>query len=257
MCVMATGCKPIGKDMMTEATPNGGMIIAVRGVRKTFHKGDVEVTPLEGVDLDVPRGEFFALMGPSGSGKSTLLNLIAGIDKPTAGHIVVNGEDITDWNEDRLADWRTRTVGYIFQQFNLMPVLTAYENIELPLLLLPISKKKRRTLVLTALELVELADRADHYPRQLSGGQEQRVAIARAVATDPAIILADEPTGNLDRESAAGVMDLLVSLNLRFGKTVVLVTHDPAVAGRATRTMRMHKGLLVDHQIAIADEVPA
>lgn len=238
---------------MPDISPNNDTIIDVRGVKKTFRKGDVEVTPLEGADLTVPRGEFLALMGPSGSGKSTLLNLVAGIDKPTAGRIIVGGEDVTDWDENRLAAWRTRAIGYIFQQFNLMPVLTAYENVELPLLLLHLAKQQRRKVVLTALELVGLADRADHYPRQLSGGQEQRVAIARAVATDPAIILADEPTGNLDRESAAGVMDLLVSLNLRFGKTVALVTHDPAVAGRATRVMRLDKGLLVHHETPVAE----
>ncbi|MEO2090426.1 MAG: ABC transporter ATP-binding protein, partial [Gemmataceae bacterium] len=216
-------------------------LIAIRGVRKTYRKGDVEVTPLEGVDLDIAAGEFFALMGPSGSGKSTLLNLVAGIDTPTAGRIVVGGEDITDWREDDLADWRTRAVGYIFQQFNLMPVLTAYENVELPLLLLPLTREKRRKLVATALELVGLSDRASHYPRQLSGGQEQRVAIARAIATDPKIVLADEPTGNLDRTSARGVMDLLSELNTRFGKTVLLVTHDPAVAARARRVLHLDK----------------
>jgi putative ABC transport system ATP-binding protein len=222
------------------------LVISVRGVRKTYSKGDVEVTPLEGVDLDVSGGEFLALMGPSGSGKSTLLNLVAGIDKPTAGRVVVGGEDITEWDEDQLADWRTRSIGYVFQQFNLMPVLTAYENVELPLLLLPLSREKRRKLVMTALELVGLADRASHYPRQLSGGQEQRVAIARAVATDPTIILADEPTGNLDRASAQGVMDLLDGLNSRFDKTVCLVTHDPAVATRARRVLHLDKGVLVE-----------
>lgn len=234
-------------------TTNGNTndtIISLRGVKKTFRKGQVEVTPLEAVDLDVRSGEFLALMGPSGSGKSTLLNLIAGIDQVTSGLVVVRGEDITAWDEDRLADWRTRAVGYVFQQFNLMPVLTAHENVELPLLLLPLAKEKRRTLIRTALELVGLADRADHYPRQLSGGQEQRVAIARAIATDPAIILADEPTGNLDRESARGVMDLLASLNERFQKTVVLVTHDPAVAGRASRVLHLEKGSLVEAQVA-------
>lgn len=234
-------------------TTNGNTndtIISLRGVKKTFRKGQVEVTPLEAVDLDVRSGEFLALMGPSGSGKSTLLNLIAGIDQVTSGLVVVRGEDITAWDEDRLADWRTRAVGYVFQQFNLMPVLTAHENVELPLLLLPLAKEKRRTLIRTALELVGLADRADHFPRQLSGGQEQRVAIARAIATDPAIILADEPTGNLDRESARGVMDLLASLNERFQKTVVLVTHDPAVAGRASRVLHLEEGSLVEAQVA-------
>ena len=233
---------------MTEnATSAGGPpAIELRGVRKTYRKGDVEVTPLDGVDLTVAAGEFLALMGPSGSGKSTLLNLAAGIDRTTAGRVVVGGRDITEWGEDQLADWRTRAVGYVFQQFNLMPVLTARENVELPLLLLPLSREKRRKLVETALELVGLADRAEHYPRQLSGGQEQRVAIARAVATDPAMVLADEPTGNLDRASATGVMELLATLNRRFGKTVVLVTHDPAIATYARRVLHLDKGLLVE-----------
>ena len=231
---------------MKQLETNNETVIAVHGVRKTYQKGDVEVTPLDGADLEVAAGEFLALMGPSGSGKSTLLNLFAGIDKATAGRVVVAGEDITDWGEDRLADWRTRTIGYVFQQFNLMPVLTAYENVELPLLLLPLSRTKRRKLVTTALELVELSDRAKHYPRQLSGGQEQRVAIARAIATDPKIVLADEPTGNLDRASADGVMELLASLNSRFEKTIVLVTHDAAVASRATRTLHLDKGVLVE-----------
>lgn len=231
---------------MSATDTNNHALISIRGVRKTYKKGDVEVTPLDGVDVDVAAGEFLALMGPSGSGKSTLLNLVAGIDKPTAGRIVVAGEDITDWGEDELADWRTRAVGYVFQQFNLMPVLTAYENVELPLLLLPLTREKRSKLVTTALELVGLSDRASHYPRQLSGGQEQRVAIARAIATDPKIVLADEPTGNLDRASAQGVMELLASLNTRFGKTILLVTHDPAVAARARRALHLDKGLLVE-----------
>ena len=223
--------------------------IVVQSVHKTYRKGEVEVKPLEGVDLEIVRGEFFALMGPSGSGKSTLLNLIAGIDKPTSGRIIVDGDDITDWREDHLAEWRTRSIGYVFQQFNLMPVLTAYENVELPLLLLTLSKAQRRKLVMTAMELVGLADRADHYPRQLSGGQEQRVAIARAIATDPKIILADEPTGNLDRVSAQTVMDLLAELNQRFEKTVCLVTHDPAVAGRCKRMLHLDKGLIAERAL--------
>lgn len=229
------------------------LLIRVRGVRKTYRKGDIEVTPLEGVDLDVAEGEFLALMGPSGSGKSTLLNLVAGIDKPTAGRIVVGEDDITDWGEDELADWRTRAVGYVFQQYNLMPVLTAYENVELPLLLLPLSKEKRRKLVTTALELVGLSDRAHHYPRQLSGGQEQRVALARAITTDPKIILADEPTGNLDRASAQGVMELLANLNSRFNKTILLVTHDPVVASHARRSLHLDKGILVEMHSAVEE----
>ncbi len=218
------------------------ILVSMRGIVKTYYKGDTEVTPLDGVDLTVGKGEFVAFMGPSGSGKSTLLNIAAGIDKPNAGRVIIAGEDITDFNEDELASWRTRTIGYIFQQFNLMPVLSAYENVELPLLLLPLTKEKRKKLVLTALELVGLADRMHHYPRQLSGGQEQRVAIARAIATDPKIILADEPTGNLDRESANGILELLCSLNDRFGKTILMVTHDPAVAERAKRLVHIDKG---------------
>jgi putative ABC transport system ATP-binding protein len=231
---------------MIERNHSDRLIIQAQSVRKTYRKGDVEVTPLDHADLEVPPGEFLALMGPSGSGKSTLLNLIAGIDKPTAGRIVIDGLDITGWSEDRLTVWRRRAVGYIFQQFNLMPVLTAYENVELPLLLLPLSRRKRRQLVGTALELVGLADRADDYPRQLSGGQEQRVAIAQAIATDPKIILADEPTGALDRDSAATVLGLLRQLNERFGKTVVMVTHDPHAAEYAARLLHLEKGQFVD-----------
>lgn len=223
-----------------------GPALALRGVRKVFRKGDVEVVALDGVDVEVGRGEFAALIGPSGSGKSTLLHLVAGIDRPTAGRVEVLGDDITDWDEDRLAAWRTRAVGVVFQQFNLMPVLTARENVELPLLLLPLERQRRQQIVNTALELVGLTDRADHYPRQLSGGQEQRVAIARALATDPQIIIADEPTGALDRTTAGSVMDLLAELHAKHGKTVIVVTHDPAVAGRTERTLRLDKGVLVE-----------
>jgi putative ABC transport system ATP-binding protein len=219
-------------------------IISLRQVRKTYKKGDLEVTPLRDTDLEVMTGEFFALMGPSGSGKSTLLNLVAGIDKATAGRVVVFGEDITDWSEDDLAEWRNRAIGYIFQQFNLMPVLTAYENVELPLLLLPLNGSQRRRQVQTALELVGLADRANHYPRQLSGGQEQRVAIARALAADPRILLCDEPTGALDRQSAEVVLELLRSLNKDYGKTILLVTHDPHVAAQASRVLHLEQGQL-------------
>lgn len=226
--------------MVTELSSK--KIVVFSGLTKTYAKGDTKVTPLDGIDLSVSAGEFVVFMGPSGSGKSTLLNIAAGIDKPTAGRVLVSGEDITDFSEDELAAWRTRTIGYVFQQFNLMPVLTAYENVELPLLLLPLTREKRRKLVLTALELVGLTDRMKHYPRQLSGGQEQRVAIARAIATDPKIILADEPTGNLDRSSAEAVLELFSTLNLRYGKTILLVTHDPAVAEKATRIVHIDKG---------------
>ena len=227
-------------------------LIEVASVRKTYHKGDIAVTPLDQADLQVEAGEFLVLMGPSGSGKSTLWNLIAGIDRPTAGRVIIDGQDITDWSEARLAVWRRRAIGYIFQQFNLMPVLTAQENVELPLLLLNLSRDKRRQQVTTALELVGLGDRAGHYPNQLSGGQEQRVAIAQAIATDPRIILADEPTGALDRESAQTVLDLLRQLNTRFGKTVVLVTHDPMAAACATRLLHLEKGRFVAEPSALA-----
>lgn len=229
---------------MTTPEPAAQPVISIRGVQKTYRKGEVEVTPLDGVDLDVAPGEFFALMGPSGSGKSTLLNLVAGIDRPTAGRVIVAGEDITDWHEDDLADWRTRAVGYVFQQFNLIPILTAYENVELPLLLLPISRDKRHSLVTAALDLVGLADRSGHYPRQLSGGQEQRVAIARAVVTDPTVIVADEPTGDLDKQSAEEIMGLLSRLNSEFKKTIVMVTHDPRAAEKAHIQKHLDKGEL-------------
>lgn len=237
-----------------KANRSGGrLLIEVSRVRKTYKKGDTEVTPLDDCNLLVNEGEFVALMGPSGSGKSTMLNLVAGIDKPTAGRVIVSGEDITDWNEDELAEWRNRAVGYVFQSFNLMPVLTAFENVELPLLLMPLSAARRKQQVMTALELVGLADRAKHYPRQLSGGQEQRIAIARALAADPAILLADEPTGALDRTSALVVMDLMERLNREFGKTILLVTHDPQVAGRATRVLHLEKGEFLEaHELEAA-----
>ncbi len=218
-------------------------------VTKSYQKGDQEVTPLKNVDLQIKEGEFISLMGPSGSGKSTLLNLIAGIDKPTTGRVEVTGDDITDYHEDELAGWRTRAIGYVFQQFNLMPVLTAYENIELQLLLLPLDKKKRHQLIETSLDIVDLKDRSSFYPSQLSGGQEQRVAIARAIACDPKIILADEPTGNLDRESAARIMELFVQLNKRFGKTIIIVTHDKQVAEYATKILHLDKGKLREQKV--------
>ncbi len=223
-------------------------LVQIEQLHKTYRKGDVEITPLAGADLMVERGEFFVLMGPSGSGKSTLLNLLAGIDRPTRGRVLIDGEAISAWSENRLADWRTRSIGYIFQQFNLIPVLTAYENVELPLRLLSLSRAKRKQLVAAALELVGIGDRAEHYPRQLSGGQEQRVAIARAIVTDPLILLADEPTGNLDRDSAADIMNLLSQLNTRLGKTIVMVTHDAAAASHATRIMHLDKGALTPHK---------
>ena len=221
------------------------VLIDVRNVHKIYTRGGEKIDVLQGVNLQVPVGEFLALMGPSGSGKTTLLNLFAGIDTPTSGEVLVNGRDISKFNEDQLAAWRTRNVGYVFQSFNLVPVLTAYENVELPLLLLPLTRKRRREQVMTALEVVGLADRKDHLPRQLSGGQEQRVAIARAIVADPPLVLGDEPTGDLDRQSAENVIDLVQALCREFKKTFVIVTHDPKVAERASRLLQLDKGVLV------------
>ena len=219
--------------------------ITCRGLTRTYRRGEVEITPLDALDLDVARGEFVALMGPSGSGKTTLLNLIGGIDRPTAGTLAVDGVALAGLSRSRLADWRAGNVGFIFQLYHLVPVLTAYENVELPLLLQPLGRRDRHRRVSAALELVGLADRSDHLPRQLSGGQEQRVAIARAVVADPPLLLADEPTGDLDRESAAQVMDLLGELHASHGKTIVMVTHDARTAARAGRTVHLEKGRLV------------
>jgi putative ABC transport system ATP-binding protein len=219
--------------------------IALRKLTKEFRRDGFSVTALNEVDLDIPSGEFFCLMGPSGSGKSTLLHLVAGIDKPTAGELVVLGEDPTRLSDKQVAAWRSEHIGYVFQTFNLIPVLTALENVELPLLLTSLSKKERRDHARLALEVVGLGDRLEHYPRQLSGGQEQRVAIARAIVTDPSIILADEPTGDLDAASAQHVLEILTHLNEKQGKTVVMVTHDPHAAKFAHRTRYLEKGDLL------------
>jgi putative ABC transport system ATP-binding protein len=218
--------------------------VEIRGLRKVYARDKQEVTVLDGIDLDIPEGSFEALMGPSGSGKTTLLNLIAGIDQPTAGTVRVAGEDIGRMGETERAAWRARNIGFIFQFYNLMPVLTAAENVELPLLLAPLSKAERKRRVEVVLKLVSLSDRADHTPRQLSGGQQQRVAIARAIVADPQIIVADEPTGDLDRKSAEDVLGLLTTLNETLGKTIVMVTHDPHSAERAKIQRRLDKGLL-------------
>ncbi|EGJ52049.1 Polyamine-transporting ATPase [Desulfocurvibacter africanus subsp. africanus str. Walvis Bay] len=222
------------------------IIVSVEHVFKSYRRGSQTVPVLEDITLAIGRGEYLALMGPSGSGKSTLLNLIAGLDRPNSGAIMVEGVDITSLQESDLAHWRAGSVGFIFQFYNLIPVLTAFENVELPLLLTRLSKRERREHVLTALSLVDLADRMDHYPRQLSGGQQQRVAIARAVVTDPALLVADEPTGDLDRKSAAAVLDLMDQLNQELGKTIILVTHDPSAAKRARRLQFLDKGVLSD-----------
>ncbi len=219
-------------------------LVDLRGVVKSFSRGGETLTVLDGLNLTIPTGEFVALMGPSGSGKSTLLNLIAGIDRPTSGKVHVAGNELGGMSDGDLAAFRARHLGFIFQSYNLMPVLTAAENVELPLLLTKLSSDERRKRALIALRVVGLEDRTGHYPRQLSGGQEQRVAIARAIVNDPTILVADEPTGDLDRKSADAILDLLVKLNTEFKKTIVMVTHDPAAAERATRVQRMDKGTL-------------
>ena len=221
-------------------------LVSVQNVTKVYRRGEQTITPLHNVTLDVQKGDFVSLMGSSGSGKSTLLNLIAGIDRPTQGRIVVNGTDIGTLSRSRLATWRAAHVGYIFQLYNLIPVLTAYENIELPLLLLPLSRAERRQRVEIALEAVGLTDRSDHYPRQLSGGQEQRVGIARAIVADPAVVVADEPTGDLDAETTEQVLHLLQRLNTELGTTFLMVTHDPRTAAIAQRQLRLEKGTLLE-----------
>jgi putative ABC transport system ATP-binding protein len=221
-------------------------LVEVRGVTKAYRKGSQTITPLRDVSLTVERGESVSLMGASGSGKSTLLNLIAGIDSPTSGEVIVNGTDITRLSRTKLAHWRAAHVGYVFQTHNLIPVLTAWENIELPLLLLPLSRAERRRRVEVALEAVSLTDRAEHYPRQLSGGQEQRVGIARAIVADPAVVVADEPTGDLDAETTEQVLELLGRLNAELGTTLLMVTHDPHAAAVARRRLRLDKGQLFD-----------
>lgn len=230
------------------------LLVEIENLSKVYRKGSQEVPVLRELSLGVEAGEFVALMGPSGSGKTTLLNLIAGIDRPTAGVIRVAGEDLAKLSRSRLAAWRARNVGYIFQLYNLIPVLTAFENIELPLLLLPLSRSERRKRVKVALGAVGLLERYDHYPRQLSGGQEQRVAIARAIVADPTIIVADEPTGDLDAETADATLALLKRLNEEMGKTLVMVTHDPHAAAAAKRLVRLEKGALVASELRAVGE---
>jgi len=220
-------------------------LIEIQNVSKSYQRANLEIPVLRNISLDIDAGDFVALMGPSGSGKTTLLNLIAGIDRPSAGRIVVAGTDLTELNESELAAWRSRHVGFIFQFYNLIPVLTALENVELPLLLTGLPKPERREHARSALTIVGLADRLDHYPRQLSGGQEQRVAIARAIVTDPTILVADEPTGDLDKNSADEVLRLMNRLNREIKKTILMVTHDPHAAERARSIRRLDKGELV------------
>jgi putative ABC transport system ATP-binding protein len=228
-------------------------VVRVRELYKSFVRGTEEIRVLQKLTLDVPAGEFLALMGPSGSGKTTLLNLIAGLDSPTGGDIFVGDEHVSIMSESELARWRTRSVGFIFQFYNLLPVLTAYENVELPLLLLPLSKEQRRRQVLTALDLVGLRDRMDHRPAMLSGGQQQRVGIARAMVTDPSLIVADEPTGDLDTKSADEVLNIMQILCKQLNKTVIMVTHDPHAAERAGRVLHLEKGRLVLDDTKTAD----
>src|SRR5207249_7312125 len=218
-------------------------LVEIRDVRKVYKRDEFDVPVLNGMTLDVPRGDFLALMGPSGSGKTTLLNLIAGIDRPTSGRIIVDGKEISRFSETALAAWRARHVGFIFQLYNLIPVLNAFENVELPLLLTKLSKKERREHVMTALNIVGLGDRLFHFPRQLSGGQEQRVAIARAIVSDPTLLVADEPTGDLDPRNAEEVLNRLQRLNDEFQKTIIMVTHDPKAAQHARRTLHLEKGM--------------
>jgi len=220
--------------------------IKCRKLTKEYYRGDNTIRPLDKLDLDVEEGTFISLMGPSGSGKTTLLNLIAGIDRPTSGTLTIDGQDIGGLSRSKLASWRSEYIGYIFQLYNLVPVLTAYENIELPLLLQPITRKERHKRVAVALELVDLADRHDHYPRQLSGGQEQRVAIARAIVADPKILVADEPTGDLDKQAAFAIMELLQRLNRELKKTLIMVTHDPKTALYSDLTLHLEKGQLME-----------
>ncbi len=225
---------------------NSQSLIRVRGLNKTYSRGGEKIQVLQGLNLDVDKGDFVSFMGPSGSGKTTLLNLLGGLDVPSAGSITVDGDEITHMSGSKLTEWRARHVGFIFQMYNLIPVLTAFQNVELPLLLTKLSKADRRKHVETALGVVGLTDRMQHYPRQLSGGQEQRVTIARAIVSDPTFLLCDEPTGDLDRKSADEVMMLIEELVGKYGKTVLMVTHDPVVAARSHTTLHLEKGVLVE-----------
>jgi putative ABC transport system ATP-binding protein len=225
-------------------------LVEVRDLHKVFHRGGQRIDVLQGVTLDIPQGDYLALMGPSGSGKTTLLNLLGGLDTPTEGSITVAGDRLDKMSAGRLAAWRARHIGFVFQMYNLLPVLTAARNVELPLLLTKLGSADRKRRVQVALSVVGLAERANHFPRQLSGGQEQRVGIARAIVTDPTLLLCDEPTGDLDRKAGDEILDLLQTLNREHGKTIVMVTHDPHAAARAKRTLHLQKGTLVTEAAA-------
>ena len=235
---------------MTEAKPNTDALVRVDGVEKIFQRGSETIHVLSNLSLRVPAGEFLALMGPSGSGKSTLLNLIGGLDRPTKGTISVAGDQIGDLSDHQLAAWRARHIGFVFQLYNLIPVLTAERNVELPLLLTPLSAAQRRKHVATALAMVGLSHRAQHYPRTMSGGEQQRVGIARGIVTDPTLLLCDEPTGDLDRKAGDEILNLLQALNREHGKTIVMVTHDPHASARAARTVYLNKGQLTAAPVA-------
>ena len=225
-------------------------LVKINGVHKNFTRGSERIDVLKGVTLDIPQGDFLALMGPSGSGKTTLLNLLGGLDQPSSGTLDIAGTNIGSLSGGQLSRWRSHHIGFVFQLYNLLPVLTAERNVDLPLLLTNLSRVERKKRVALALKVVGLADRADHYPRQLSGGQEQRVGIARAIVTDPTLLLCDEPTGDLDRKSGDEILDLLQALNEQHGKTIVMVTHDPHAAARAKRTLHLEKGVLVSEAVA-------
>jgi len=234
---------------LTEQPVSAGALVRIQDAHKVYTRGSERIDVLQGVNLEVPRGDFLALMGPSGSGKTTLLNILAGLDRPSSGSVQVGEDRIDRMSEGQLARWRSRHVGFVFQLYNLLPTLTAERNVELPLLLTPLSAAQRKHHVATALAVVGLADRGSHYPRQLSGGQEQRVAIARAIVGDPTLLLCDEPTGDLDRRSEEEILDLLQALNSQHGKTIVMVTHNPHAAARARRIVYLNKGMLQSEPI--------